>query len=100
MSPQVWYSVFSCIRVSSLVCNRIPEDEPSGSKHVEDSKTLKIKILIWKRYILLVCIIIVVFIVVSVEKKNNFEQLINRSGIFFWGGGATAPSGPWLPHYV
>jgi len=26
--------------------NRLPEDEPSGSKHVEDIKILKIKILI------------------------------------------------------
>ena len=26
--------------------NRLPDDEPSGSKHVEDIKKLKIKILI------------------------------------------------------
>jgi len=30
------------------VYNRLPEDEPSGSKHVEDKK-IKIKILIYKR---------------------------------------------------
>jgi len=31
---------FSCIRVSNLVgiYNRLPEDELSGSKHVEDIK--------------------------------------------------------------
>jgi len=28
------------------IYNRLPEDEPSGSKHVEDIKKLKIKILI------------------------------------------------------
>ena len=28
------------------ICNRLPEDEPTGSKHVEDIKILKIKILI------------------------------------------------------
>ena len=32
---------------------RLPEDEPLGSKHVEDIKKLKIKMLIWKRCILL-----------------------------------------------
>ena len=44
----------SCINLSSLVDrmnvfdihNRLPEDELSGSKHVEDIKNLKIKILI------------------------------------------------------
>jgi hypothetical protein len=43
---------FTCIRIRSLVGNRFPEDEPSGSKHIKDSKTLKITILIWKSCIL------------------------------------------------
>ena len=30
----------------NCIYNRLPEDEPSGSKHVEDIKKLKIKILI------------------------------------------------------
>jgi hypothetical protein len=30
----------------TYIYNRLPEDEPSGSKHVEDIKNLKIKILI------------------------------------------------------
>jgi hypothetical protein len=28
----------------SCIYNRLPEDKPSGSKHVEDTKKLKIKI--------------------------------------------------------
>jgi len=68
---QVWYSVFnmhqykqswwkyrthsSTNKTSYTDCNtlyhtctynRLPEDEPSGSKHVEDNRHLKIKILI------------------------------------------------------
>ena len=35
--------------------NRLPEDEPSGSKHVEDN--IKIKIFVYKRCILLVYIV-------------------------------------------
>jgi len=38
---RVWYSVLYMHQY-----NRLPEDEPSGSKHVEDIKKLKIKILI------------------------------------------------------
>jgi len=37
--------------------SRLPEDELSGSKHVEDIKTLKIKILIYKMRISLVYIL-------------------------------------------
>jgi len=48
---------FSFIRINSVVGNRLPEDEPPGSKHVEDNKRLKIKILIWKRCIFSVYII-------------------------------------------
>jgi hypothetical protein len=37
--------------------NLLPEDEPSGSKHVEEIKKLKIEILIYKRCILFVYIV-------------------------------------------
>jgi hypothetical protein len=36
--------------------NRLPEVEPAGSKHVEDKKKIKIKILIWEMCILYTCI--------------------------------------------
>ena len=32
------------ITYHTCIHNRLPEDEPSGSKHVEDIKNLKIKI--------------------------------------------------------
>jgi hypothetical protein len=38
----------------TCIYNHLTEDEPSVSKHVEDIKKLKIKILIYKRCILLV----------------------------------------------
>jgi len=28
---------------NNCIYNRLPEDEPSGSKHVEDTKNLKLK---------------------------------------------------------
>jgi hypothetical protein len=34
------------ISYHNCIYNRLPENEPSGSKHVEDIKKLKIKILI------------------------------------------------------
>jgi hypothetical protein len=44
---------FKCIGISSVVgrrvrsiCNRLPEDEPSASKRVEDIKKVQIKALI------------------------------------------------------
>jgi hypothetical protein len=46
--------------IRTRVHSRLPEEEPSGSKHVEDKK-LKIKILIYKKahfFVLLVCCII------------------------------------------
>ena len=49
----------TCVNISSLVgrtvCSvpylysRLPEDESSGSKHVDDIRKLIIKILIWKK---------------------------------------------------
>jgi len=39
----------------NCIYSRLPEDEPSGSKHVEDIKKLKIEILIYKMYISLIC---------------------------------------------
>ena len=42
-------------KVKFCIYNSLPEDEPSGSKHVEDIKKLKIKILISKMCILSVC---------------------------------------------
>ena len=45
---KAFYSNFSMQSVPYCNCkyNRLPEDEPSGSKHVADIKKLKIKILI------------------------------------------------------
>jgi hypothetical protein len=40
----VRYSVSNTIPYRNCIYNRLPEDEPSGSKHVEDIK-IKIKIL-------------------------------------------------------
>ena len=37
--------------------SRLPEDEPSGSKRVEDITKLRIKILMYKRRILLVRVV-------------------------------------------
>ena len=37
----------------TCIDNRLPEDESSGSKHVEDNKNVNVKI-IYKRFILLV----------------------------------------------
>ena len=37
--------------------NRLPEDEPSGLKHVENVKLNKFKTLIWKACILLVYVV-------------------------------------------
>jgi hypothetical protein len=37
--------------------SRLTGDEPSGSKRVEDIKKFEIKILIYKRFILLVCVV-------------------------------------------
>jgi len=34
----------------NYIYNRLPEDEPSGSKHVEDDKKLTIKLLIKEMY--------------------------------------------------
>jgi len=39
------------------VCTTVFQDQPSGSKHVEDIKKLKINVLIYKRCILLVFIV-------------------------------------------
>jgi hypothetical protein len=41
----------------NFIYNRIPEDEPSGSKHVEDIKNKKIKILIEEMCVSLVYIV-------------------------------------------
>ena len=41
----------------SCIYNRLPEDEPSGSKHEEDIKKLQIKTLIKGKCISLVCIV-------------------------------------------
>jgi len=48
---QVWYNVCYMHRYKlscryNYIQNRLPEDKSSGSKHVEDIKELKIKILI------------------------------------------------------
>jgi len=50
---------FTCISKlnHNRIYNRLPEDEPLVSKHVEDVKKLKIKILFYNRYILLVYIV-------------------------------------------
>jgi hypothetical protein len=32
--------------IHNCIYTRLPEDEPSGSKHMEDTKKLKIKVLI------------------------------------------------------
>ena len=45
------------VKFCTSIYNSLPEDEPSGSKHVEDIKKLKIKILISKMCILSVCIV-------------------------------------------
>ena len=34
----------------NCIYSRLPEDKPSGSKHVDGIKILKIKILIWEMY--------------------------------------------------
>jgi len=65
---RVWYGAFYMPSVSSLVsrrvciCNRLPEDEPSGSKHVEDTKNLKTKLFMYKMYIVLICVLCVVLL--------------------------------------
>ena len=41
----------------TYIHNRLPEDEPSGSKHVEDTTKIEIKILIYEMCILLVYIV-------------------------------------------
>ena len=43
---QVWYNLFQHVNKLYHTCkhNRLPEDEPSGSKHVEN--IVKIKILV------------------------------------------------------
>jgi len=55
---------FTCIGMNRLigrtVCSiysRLPEDEPSASKHAEDIKKLRIKILIYEMCISLVYIV-------------------------------------------
>jgi len=39
------------------VYNRLPEDEPSGSKHVEDKKNIKLEYLEKEHFVGLYCII-------------------------------------------
>jgi hypothetical protein len=75
---RLWYTLFTCDQSAYTVaykqviptaftvackhiisytstCNRLPEDEPSGSKYMED--IVKIKILAQQRCIFLVCIV-------------------------------------------
>jgi len=56
------------MHVHTFTYNRLPEDEISGSKHVEDSK-LKIKILIEKRYFFILYCIIILKCTVQKTKK-------------------------------
>jgi hypothetical protein len=56
--------------------NRLPEDEFSGSKHVDDIRKLKIKILLLKRYILLVYIVKVKFTLEQATKTQKGSRRI------------------------
>jgi hypothetical protein len=48
--------VQQCVPYYKRIYNRLPEGEPSVSKHVEDIK-IKIEILIQKMCILVVCVV-------------------------------------------
>jgi hypothetical protein len=64
----------------NCIYNRLPEDEPAGSKHVVDIKTLKIKILFWKMFILLVSI---VQLYCSARRKKHEIRKNWRRGLCF-----------------
>jgi hypothetical protein len=57
---QLCYGIVCCTCIMvyhTCIYNHLPEDEPSGSKHVEGINKLKIKIIIYKTFILFVCIL-------------------------------------------
>ena len=60
LMSSTWDCLYRCmlnLPYRNFIYNRIPEDEPSGSKHVEDIKNKKIKILIEEMCVSLVYIV-------------------------------------------
>jgi len=66
----------------SCTYNRLPEDEPSGSKHVED--IVKIKILVQLRCILLGYVIRLCYNAGAKNDARSSERPINNVGLYIF----------------